>query len=158
MRSITLSAFIVFLPCFVMADGHSDALARLETYTEKMTDNLMDFYVARVPELGDVRPDMTWDTEMREAGQCILDGITADGGDAGVATYLAALEDFADADIVKFTDLTTKMPDALATDVVLTLSSSCGMVKIGSERMAASGLNEAFAKEGVMARVLAPAE
>ena len=158
MRAFTLSTVLLFTPYLALADGHADALDRMEAGTEKMTDNLLDFYVARVPTLGETRPDMSWDTAFREAGQCILDGIAADGGDAGTATYLGALENFAEAEILNFTDMSTQMPDALATDVVLNLSSDCGMISLGTERMAESGLTEAFAQEGVMAAVLAPAQ
>lgn len=158
MRSLTTFAFLTLLPVTAAADGHADALARLEAGTEAMTDNLLDFYIDRAPELAEFRPDMAWDDDFREAGQCLLDGLSAEGGDTTVATYLAALEAFSQAEIVNFTDLTTLMPDALATDVVLDLSSACGTISLGSERMAASGLNEAFQAEGVMAKVLAPAE
>lgn len=158
MRRLTIIAALIFSPFAAAADGHADALARLEAGTEAMTENLLDFYVDRAPELAGFRPDMTWDDAFREAGQCLLDGLNAEGGDAAVASYLAALEEFSKAEIVNFTDLTTLMPDALATDVVLDLSSVCGTISLGSERMAASGLTRAFQAEGVMAKVLAPAE
>ena len=158
MRVLTITAVLTLVPFGAFADGHADAMVRLEAGTEKMTDNLLDFYIGRAPELADFRPDMTWDDDFREAGQCLLDGLRSDGGDAAVATYLSALEDFAEAKIVNFTDLTTLMPDALATDIVLDLSTACGTISLGSERMAASGLNDAFQQEGVMAKVLAPAQ
>lgn len=158
MRRLLASTLIMFLPTDAIADGHQDALARMEAGTEKMTDNLLDFYVNRVPTLADVRPDMSWDQTFRDAGQCILDGLTVDGGDDGVATYLSALEEFAEADITNFTDMTTQMPDVLASDIALNLSNTCGMIRLGTARMAASGLNEAFSQEGVMAKVLAPSE
>jgi hypothetical protein len=158
MRHFTLSALLICLPCLIFADGSSDALERLESGTERMTDNLLDFYVHRVPELAEFRPDMSWDDEFRDAGQCFLDGLKADGADAAVATYLDALEDFATAEITNFTDLTSKMPEELSTGTVLALSDSCGTIAIGTARMAESGMNEAFAKEGVMERVLAPAQ
>lgn len=158
MRALIISALFTAVSGFAFADGHADALARLEAGTEKMTNNLLDFYVSRVPSLEDVRPDMSWDAEFRDAGQCILDGLDTDGGPTAVADYLAALEEFADAEIVNFTDMTTQMPAALSSNVVLGLSNSCGMIRIGTERMAASGLNDAFAQDGVMQKVLAPAE
>lgn len=158
MCRLILATLLTVFPVLTAADGHSDALDRLEAGTTAMTDNLLDFYVSRVPELADVRPDMSWDAAFRDAGQCILDGIDADGGSAAVAEYLTALEEFAAAEIRDFTDMTTLMPDALSTNVVLGLSNSCGMIALGTQRMAASGLNDAFAQEGVMEKVLAPAE
>lgn len=156
-RSIVTSALLL-LAAPAMADGHADALARMETGTVAMTNNLLDFYVARVPELAAVRPDMTWDDAFRTAGQCVLDGIASHGGDAAVAAYLAALESWAAAEISSFTDLTEKMPDVLADPTVLEFSSICGMIALGTDRMEASGLNAAFQAEGVMERVIAPAE
>lgn len=158
MRRLLLSIALFFAPLAALAEGHASALDRMEAGTEKMTDTLLNFYESRVPELADVRPDMAWDVAFRDAGRCILDGLNADGGAAAVSTYLAALERFAEANIVNFTDMTTQMPEALATNVVLELSQACGMIALGTDRMAASGLNIAFAKEGVMAKVLAPAE
>lgn len=158
MRKSLIVVTLACSPLTAMAEGHADALARLEAGTVQMTNNLLDFYIGRAPQLAAFRPDMSWDEAFREAGQCVLDGLHADGGDAAVATYLSALEGFATAEIVNFADLTTQMPDAMATDVVLDLSSACGTIKIGTERMQASGLTEAFQQEGVMAKVLAPAE
>ena len=158
MRVFSLIAFFTLLPAMVSADEHITALDRMEISTERMTDNLLNFYESRVPELADVRPDMVWDSAFRDAGRCILDGLNAEGGAAAVVTYLAALERFAEAEIVNFTDLTEKMPAALASDIVLELSQVCGMIALGAEKMAASGLNEAFAAEGVLDKVLAPAE
>lgn len=157
MRRLVLT-LILTSTTVAFAEGHDDALARIEAGTEAMTNNLLDFYVGRAPELAVFRPDMSWDAAFREAGQCLLDGLQADGGDAGVATYLAALETFAKAEIVNFTDLTTQMPDALATDIVLDLSAACGMIQLGTTRMEDSGLTEAFQQRDVMAKVLAPAE
>ena len=155
-RFLATAALLLASPA--LADGHADALARMETGTVAMTANLLDFYESRVPELAEVRPDMTWDDAYRTAGQCVLDGLAAHGGDAAVAAYLAALETYAAADFDSFTDLTTKMPDTLADPVALELSSSCGMIGLGTARMEASGLNAAFQADGVMDRVLAPAE
>ena len=158
MHVFSFIAFFTLLPAMVSADEHITALDRMEISTERMTDNLLNFYESRVPELADVRPDMVWDSAFRDAGRCILDGLNAEGGAAAVVTYLAALERFAEAEIVNFTDLTEKMPAALASDIVLELSQVCGMIALGAEKMAASGLNEAFAAEGVLDKVLAPAE
>lgn len=158
MRISLLTAIVVLAPHFASADGHADALARMQSSTEAMTDNLLDFYEARAPELAEVRPDMSWDDAFRTAGQCVLDGLQSHGGDAAVATYLAALEDFATVEIETFTDLTSKMPDALADPKTLEFSSSCGMIALGTTRMEASGLNEAFQDPTVMERVLAPAQ
>ena len=98
MCRLILATLLTVFPVLTAADGHSDALSRLEAGTTAMTDNLLDFYVSRVPELADVRPDMSWDAAFRDAGQCILNGIDADGGSAAVAEYLTALEKFAAAD------------------------------------------------------------
>lgn len=158
MRAIYATTLLVFAATSVFADGHQDALARMEAGTTAMTDNLLDFYIGRVPELAAARPDMSWDDDFREAGQCVLDGLNAHSGDAGVATYLAALETFGVTEIVTFSDLTEKMPDVLSDPVALELSSTCGMISLGTARMEASGLHEAFAADGVMERVLAPAK
>jgi hypothetical protein len=141
-----------------MADEHASALVRMEESTEKMTDNLLDFYESRVPELANVRPDMAWDADFRKAGQCFLEGLNANGGAAAVSIYLGALETYATANFVNFADITSKMPPTLATNIVLELSQVCGLIALGSEKMAASGLSEAFAKEDFFARVTAPAE
>jgi hypothetical protein len=130
----------------------------MEAGTVGMTNNLLDFYESRVPELAEVRPDMSWDDEYRTAGQCVLDGLASHGGPEAVAGYLTGLEDFATAELNSFTELTTKMPDVLADPKALEFSSSCGMIALSTARMEASGLNTAFQADGVMERVLAPAE
>lgn len=158
MRVFSLSAMLIFMPLMSMAGEHVSALVRMEESTEKMTDNLLNFYESRVPELADVRPDMAWDADFRMAGRCFLEGLNAKGGAAAVSIYLGALEIYAEADFVNFTDITTQMPPTLAANIVLELSQVCGMIAVGSEKMAVSGLTEAFAKEGVLARVMAPAE
>lgn len=158
MRAVCALSLLLFTATSAIAEGHYDALARMEAGTLAMTDNLLDFYIGRVPELAAARPDMSWDEEFREAGQCVLDGLTAHSGNEGVAAYLAALEAFGVTQIMTFSDLTEKMPDVLSDPVALELSSTCGMITLGTARMQASGLNEAFAAEGVMERVLAPAE
>lgn len=158
MRLPLLTCLLAIGPTLAQAEGHADALARMEAGTVAMTNNLLDFYESRAPELAEVRPDMTWDDDFRAAGQCVLDGIAAHSGEEGVADYLAALEDFATVEITSFTDMTVKMPDTLADPKTLELSSSCGMIALGTNRMEASGLNAAFQAEGVMDRVLAPAE
>lgn len=158
MRVLSLTAAITSLPLILLADGHVTALDRMEVGTEKMTDNLLDFYESRVPELADVRPDMTWDTAFRDAGRCVLDGINAAGGAAAVSTYLGALERFAEIEIVNFSDLTTKMPPVLASNIVVELSQICGMITLGAEKMTASGLNDAFAAKDILAKIIAPAE
>ncbi len=158
MRTSLMTCLIALTPLTGAADGHADALARFEAGTIAMTENLLDFYESRVPELADVRPDMSWDDDFRTAGQCVLDGLHSHGGDAAIAAHLAALEDFGSAEITTFTELTTKMPDVLADPKTLEFSSTCGMIGLGTERMEASGLNAAFQADGVMERVLAPAQ
>lgn len=158
MRTRYLVCIVILTPLMTLAEGHDNALARMEAGSVAMTNNLLDFYISRAPELAASRPDMSWDDAYREAGQCVLDGLAAYSGDAGVATYLAALETFSTARIETFRDLTQKMPDVLAEPVALELSSTCGMIALGTARMDASGLTEAFSADGVIERVLAPTE
>ena len=158
MRIQFLVCMMILTPFAALAEGHDNALARMEAGSVAMTNNLLDFYISRAPELAASRPDMTWDDAYREAGQCVLDGLAAYSGEAGVAAYLAALESFSTVEIATFRDLTQKMPDVLAEPVALELSSTCGMIALGTARMEDSGLTAAFAEDGVMERVLAPAE
>lgn len=155
MRSLFYATFFTLTPMIAIAQT---PLERLEAGTIAMTENLLDFYVARVPELADVRPDMAWDEAFYTAGKCVLDAISAHSGDTGVVAYLDALDTFSTVEITKFTDLTEQMPDALIDPVVLEASSTCGMIELGTQRMNDSGLTDAFQADGVMDRVLAPAE
>ncbi len=61
-------------------------------------------------------------------------------------------------EIDNFLDMTQKLPEALSDPKVLEFSATCGMLELSTARMEASGLNAAFQAEGVMDRVLAPAE
>jgi hypothetical protein len=152
MRLSLYGLIFCLLPSFALAQSNID---RLQAASEQLMENTLDFYESRVPSLASVRPNTAWDAQIREAWQCMLDGMQAAKGDAGVATYLAELEAYAAMPITNIRTMSETIPPSMQDAQVVQISQTCGTDKASLAQMQASGLIAQLANPVVMAAIMA---
>lgn len=149
-----LTAFFASSP--VYAD---DLLERLEAASEAIGAEQGRFYVSRVPELEDKLPSWEWDTEIREASACVLQGIEDAKGRAVAEAYVAGLERDAQREITSMTQLSdsSSIPAELQGDdrTIINLMQSCNTMDISAQKLKESGFWDALQDPGVMQRLVA---
>lgn len=147
---LALAVAVIPFPAFAQS-----ALDRLEVASERLMTNTLNFYESRVPSLAAVRPDVSWDAQARAAWSCMLNGLQAAKGDAGVAAYLAEFEAYAAKPIVSIRNMSETIPPAMRDPQVIQISTSCGTDTVGLAQMEASGLVAQLSNPVVMARIMA---
>ncbi|MEJ6399079.1 hypothetical protein [Yoonia sp. 208BN28-4] len=152
MRIILAAIALAALP---MAAAAQSALDRYEAASELLQANTYNFFESRVPGLAAVRPSTDWTAADRQAGACLIEGLRAAKGDAGVATYLSDLEAFARQPITSIAAMSANTPASLADAQTVQIGSSCGTDKIGQAQMQRSGLVAQLSNPVVLSRIMA---
>ncbi len=134
MKRIVLAGFLA-----LSTPALADDLTRLEAATEAATRQLNAFLVSRAPELGPVMPSEAWDSRFRNAGRCFLNEIARQKGDAGVATYLNALEGWGQTKITSMSQL-GRMPAPLVDAAAQSAAKTCKTIELATFRMYQSGM------------------
>lgn len=153
MRICLLALTFAVVPLAVAAQS---ALDRYEAASEQLQARTYDFFESRVPGLAAVRPSVEWTAADRQAGTCMIQSLQAAKGDAGVATYLAELEAFAQRPITSIAAMSAATPASMADPATVQIGAACGTDKIGQAQMQRSGLVAQLSNPVVMARIMAP--
>jgi hypothetical protein len=157
MKHHLLAAVLIALPSLAAAQSQ---LERLQTTSETMST---DMFVLMANEItangGDPAPiiaaipDMSWDAEMRAAGECMLEQYTQIIGRSGVDEMLDTMEDIAvevaamaeaGGTTSQMADTTDMMPEGLSASDSIRITQDCGMMEIQMRRMEESGFNAAM--------------
>jgi hypothetical protein len=152
MTRLSVAVVVALLPQAVLADALLD---RYQAAAVTKADQMEAFFVARVPELAEVLPEMGWDDELAVVAACILDGQRAERGEAGAEAYVAALEEWALIVPTSFMTMADGMPVVLSDDLALRLNESCGGIEISMQRMQDSGMMAMIQDPAVMERLIA---
>jgi len=147
-----LLAAIALLPSAAMAD---DLLDRYQVASDAKTAQIQAFYVARVPELAQVMPVMSWDDAFAAVATCTLAGQRAERGDDGAEAYVAAMEAWAALPVNSLAGLAAGMAAVLSDDLAIALAQDCGGMDLSMQRMEDSGMLSLMQQPGVMDRLLA---
>lgn len=156
---ILSAAFLYLLASLPQIGFANDLLDRLENATEKMGAKQGAFYISRVPELKGTMPAWEWDDEIRQASQCVLDGIEDAKGKKIAEAYVAGLEKDAEMEITSMTQFSeqSSIPAELQGDdqTIMNLMDSCKTIEISTIRLKQSGFWDAMQDPSVMQRLLA---
>lgn len=135
--------------------ARADMLDRYRDASVAQATRMQAFMVSRVPEIEAVLPDTAWTPEMDAVATCTIDGIRAVNGDAGVAAYVTALEDWAATEIRSMATMAEGMDPILSDELAMQLSMDCGGMELAQTQMQDSGMIEVMMQPEVMQALMA---
>ena len=152
MKHIILQLTLICLPAMAFAESQIDRLASI---SQAMNTSMFEMMIREAeaegadPEpLRATIPDGTWDENLRDAGQCMLDRMTDLSSASAVENMLdemeAALPRLAEMDMESMGEELDFLPDGITDDMSIEINSECGMVDLMMERMEESGFMAAM--------------
>jgi len=135
-----------------------DRLERFETISERGGEISLELMLRQYASMGAdpeeiraVMPDIEWDDEYREAGQCMLDRYEDIIGNSGIDNMLDRMEtlfDELDREDATFEDMEALADmnsiEGVSDDDQIAIMSDCRMLEINMRRMSESGFMDAI--------------
>lgn len=130
---------------------------RFLTAQQAFENRVREFYISRVPELGDLVPRFMEDERARTSMLCALNYIRTEAGEDVAEVYVSAIEDMGSAPITSMDGL-SGIPDSVPEDVVFGSMSACSTVTVSRELMEESGMMDAMRDPDVLQKLMAPSD
>ena len=151
MKRLITAALFTTLPATAFADTQ---LERLESISERMMAATLQAMVRMVEEQGgnpaplrEAMPDVSWNDEYRDAGECLLDRFTAASSSSAVTEMLddmeAYLPQMAEMNLDTLEDVNF-LPDGMTEEQSMEINSECGITEVMMDRMENSGFMAAM--------------
>ena len=151
MKRLVTAALFAALPAAAFAETQ---LERLESISERMMTATLEAMVRQVEEQGgnpeplrEAMPDVSWNDEYRDAGECLLDRFTAASSSSAVTEMLddmeAYLPQMAEMNLDTLEDVNF-LPDGMTEEQSMEINSECGITEVMMDRMENSGFMAAM--------------
>jgi phage gp29-like protein len=152
MKRLITAALFAALPAAAFAENQ---LERLESISERMMTATLEAMVRMVEKQGgnpaplrDAMPDVSWNDEYRDAGDCLLERFTAASSSSDVSEMLDEMEAFipqmAEMDLETMSDDVNFLPEGMTENQSMEINSECGITDVMMERMEESGFTAAM--------------